>query len=193
MSTGGLVLFLDYVDPLSYLLEAELSGARSELGLDPPRRSALELRPPPEPLLHPADPRWTERWASALPVAAERDLALREPTLVPWTRKAHELVRYAASEGRGDAAHHAVFDAYLRDGHDIGRIDVLLEIARGLGLALQSTRVVLDVDRYAADVSTEGAHARSLGIGAPPALALGTRILEGFHNRDTLRTFLCSR
>jgi predicted DsbA family dithiol-disulfide isomerase len=192
MRTGGLVFFFDYVDPISYLLAGELADALPDLDVGPLRWSALELRPPPEPLLHPADPWWAERWASAIALPAQRGLCRVKTAVVPWTRKAHELALHAESEGLGEEVHLALFDAFFQRGLDIGRIDVLLEIAGGLGLAPRETRVVLDVDRYAADVSALGAFARRLGIGSPPALALGTRVLEGFHNGNALRTFLRS-
>ncbi len=193
MSAEAPLLFFDYVDPLSYLLGRELSSLLPELSVAPLCRVPLELRPPPQPMLDPQGDEWTERWSAAGALAADRDIHLRDPSIVPWTRKAHELVRHADSEGLGDGAHRALFDAFFLEGLDIGRVDVLVEIARGLGLDPTGAKAVLDVDRYADEVSAFGSRAQALGIDAPPALALGEATLQGFHNRDTLRTFLCSQ
>ena len=193
MSAEAPLLFFDYIDPLSYLLERELSGLLPELAVAPLRHVPLELRPPPEPMLDPEGEGWAERWSASCTLAADRDIHLREPAIVPWTRKAHELVLHAGSEGRGNEAHRALFDAFFLEGRDIGRVDVLVEIARSLGLDPTGTKAVLDVDRYAGEVSGFGDHARALEIHAPPALVFGEETLQGFHNRDTLRTFLCSR
>ena len=133
MNAEAPLLFFDYVDPLSYLLERELSGLLPELAVAPLCRVPLELRPPPGPMLDPESEEWTERWSASCALAADRDLHLRDPAIVPWTRKAHELVLHADSEGLGDGAHRALFDAFFLEGRDIGRVDVLVEIARSLG------------------------------------------------------------
>jgi predicted DsbA family dithiol-disulfide isomerase len=92
------------------------------------------------------------------------------------------------------AVRSAVFAAYFAEGRDIGRIDVLVEIAAGLGLDASETRVVLDVDTFAAAVTGDGAEARRLGIAGTPALLLGSgtglRIAAGALNVDEIRALL---
>ena len=186
-------LFFDYVDPLSYLLEQEISGLLEESGIAPLRLVPLELRRPPEPMVDPEGEGWQERWNASHALAEDRNIHFRQPVVVPWTRKAHELVLHAESKGLGGGAHGALFDAFLLEGRDIGRVDILVEIARGLGLDPMEAKAVLDVDRYSNEVSALGDRARASGIDAPPALTFGNATLQGFHNRDALRTFLCSR
>jgi predicted DsbA family dithiol-disulfide isomerase len=74
-------------------------------------------------------------------------------------------------------------------GEDIGRVDVLVDLARALGLDATEAKAVLDVDRYAQDVAALSAEAAAR-VGEPPPLAFGGRVLRGFHNRDAVRTFL---
>jgi predicted DsbA family dithiol-disulfide isomerase len=193
MSAETPLLFFDYIDPLSYLLQRELSGLLPELAVAPLRRVPLEIRPPSEPMLDPEGGEWTVRWNTSCALATERGIHLHDPAIVPWTRKAHELVLHADPKGLGDKAHMALFDAFFVEGRDIGRVDVLVEIARNLGLDPTEAKAVLDVDRYSEEVSAFGDRARALGIDAPPAFSFGEGTLQGFHNRDTLRTFLCSR
>jgi len=190
MEPPAAVFFYDYVDPLAYLVERELAHAGPPGAPPAVRRVPLELRPPPAPLLDPDAPEWRTRWEAALEEASRHGIRLAEPALLPWTRKAHELVLHAASAGVGEAAHRAVFDAVFLNGRDVGRVDVLVALARELGLDAREARVVLDVDRYAEDVIAGRAEAAAAGVAASPALASAHGTLQGFHNRDALRTFL---
>lgn len=185
-------LFFDYVDPLSYLLDhalrelgdAVIDGHRIE-------RIPFELQPPPDPLLDPTTGEWARRWAEAKRAAVDLGLDLEELPLVPWTRKAHELVLHAAQHGKGDEVHRAVFRGVFEEGRDIGRIDLLVGIARDSGLDPVEASTVLGVDKFAAAVEASRSMALSLGVVAPPTLVAHGQLLQGFHNRDDLRTFLC--
>ncbi len=182
--------YFDYVDPLSWLMDREIDAALREEDSVPPVRVPFELRPPPRPLLDPEGTWWQERWRTATTVAGTLgEPALREPRILPWTRKAHEFVAHAASKGVGPEAHRGVFEAFFERGEDIGRVDVLVRLGQALGLDATETKVVLDVDRYAEEVA---AHAREAPAEAaePPLLVDGPAVLRGFHNRDAVRTFL---
>lgn len=192
MPTDSPVLFFDYVDPVSYVLDRELEGLCAELDLPPLVRVGVEMRAPPADLIDLDGPWWRSRWRAASVIAQERGIALTEPTIVPWTRKAHELVRHAATAGLGNEAHHAVFDTYFGHGIDIGRVDVLVRIATDLGMDPRDAKAVLDVDRFAGEVIDERARVEESGIRVVPTLRRTGVVLEGFHNRDALRTFLCS-
>jgi predicted DsbA family dithiol-disulfide isomerase len=182
--------FYDYVDPLAYLMEQELSAAGTPNALPRLRHVPLELRPPPEPLLDPDAPEWRDRWETARTEAGRLGIRLAEPPLIPWTRKAHELALHAAARGVGEAAHRLVFDAVFLRGLDVGRVDVLVALGRELGLDATETKAVLDVDRYAGDVAAGRHVAAGAGVAASPALVSDKGMLQGFHNRDALRTFL---
>ena len=110
--------------------------------------------------------------------------------LVPWSRKAHELVLHAAEVDRQDEVRRGLFELAFREGRDLGRVDVLVSFAGGLGLDLTHAKAVLDVDRHAGRVAEGRSLAAEWGVDAPPALVVGSRVLRGFHNRDALGTFL---
>jgi predicted DsbA family dithiol-disulfide isomerase len=189
MSNPPAAFYFDFIDPLSYLFEIELG---SVVGPTDERvaRIGFEIRPPPTPLTDIDDPAIASRWDVGRVVADELGLSLSPPRLVPWSRKAHELHLYAASRDLGPNIRAAVFDAYFVAGHDIGRIDVLVEVGRSAGLDVTETKAVLDVDRFEADVTAARDRAASAGVGDAPVLVLGAARLEGFHNRSTLGTFL---
>ena len=190
MSPETPVLFFDYVDPLCYLLELELEQVLAEPGVPEVVRVPSETCPPPHPLLDPDGPWWAARWGAAQTIAADLGHTLVEPRILPWTRKAHELVAHATTHGMGDQAHRAVFQAVFGRGEDIGRVDVLVEVARSLGLDSQEAKVVLDVDRYSDQVAGLATRSKEAGVGEIPSLVREGRTLQGFHNRNALRTFL---
>jgi predicted DsbA family dithiol-disulfide isomerase len=110
--------------------------------------------------------------------------------LVPWTRKAHELALHAREEGCFFAVHRALFEVFLLEGRDFGRVDVLLKIAVQHGLDLSLTKAVLDVDRHAPMITAARARAERLGVRGVPTLRVGDRTLEGFQNQGTILAFL---
>ncbi len=191
MIVSPAVLYLDYADPISWMLELQVSALEYGNDIGPVSRAPYELRPPPEPLIDPGSVWWRARWQEGVALAASVGVQLADPPIIPWTRKAHELRLHAEEKGMGARAHRALFEAFLRQGLDIGRVDVLLRVAGGLGLDVTEAKAVLDVDRFAGSVARSRREAATLGITDPPALASNGRVLRGFHIRDRLRTFLC--
>ena len=185
------LLYFDFIDPLSYLVERECTEVERAHGLRI-RRVPFELCPPPSPLIDPESDAWRSRWSRAEPLASRFGLTLHAPSLIPWTRKAHELVLHAVEvagdEGRAMRAR--LFDAALRDGLDIGRVDVLVGLAGELGMDTSRAKAVLDVDRHTEEVAAARDEAVRRSVDDSPSLALESRVLRGFHNRNTLNTFL---
>jgi len=185
-------IYFDFVDPLSYLLslEPEVRGRTGATGVE---WTGFELRPPPTPLTAVDDPLWAGRRRAAGALAQERGVALTPPRLVPWTRKAHELHVFARTHGIGDEIRAAIFDAYFADGLDIGRVDVLVDIAVRAGLDRTETKAVLDVDRHETDVDAARAHALTLGVSDVPAVQVEGRVAQGFPDPSLLGTLLPDR
>lgn len=192
MDVSRIRFFFDYLDPLSYLQELELGALEEDAGAPLATRVPLEIRPPPQPLLDPDGDEWRHRWRAACAIAADVGVDLTAPPILPWTRKAHELVLHAAQKGLRARAHRAVFHAVFAEGADVGRVDVLVGIAERLGMDATEAKAVLDVDRHAAAVSDARREASASGVAQPPALWHDGQVLRGFHNRDALRTFLRS-
>jgi predicted DsbA family dithiol-disulfide isomerase len=182
-------LYYDFIDPLSWLLARECAGLDEvvEAGL---RSAPLELRPPPTPLTTLEDPDLAKRWRTARVMGTALGLDFRPPPLVPWTRKAHELVLHAATEQLDLPVRERLFEVYLLDGLDVGRVDVLVDVAGAAGLDRTEAKAVLDVDRYREDVVALRRQALEAGIRTVPTLLFEGRTLEGFHNRAAIRTFL---
>lgn len=181
--------FFDYVDPASFLIERHLTALDDEVpvGVD---RVPFELCPPPKDLIDPATAPWRARWQQARTEVESAGISLATPRFVPWTRKAHEFALLAREEQRFDSVHRALFEAFHIEGRDLGRVDVLLQIAVHHGMDLTRTKVVLDADRFAHAVEQTRAESERLGVPGVPALLAGHRWLVGLQDSDTLLAFL---
>lgn len=183
--------FYDYVDPASYLLDLRLEAPPEE-GAAHVEHRPFELRRPPRPMLDPTDPRWVE-YVDGMAAEAERlGAPFAPPDLVPWSRKAHELALHAREKGRFGPVHRALFHTHFAEGRDIGRVDVLVELATGAGLDRTETKAVLDVDRHLGALGELREAAERSGVRGVPTLrdADGTRVLEGYPDDETLEGFL---
>jgi predicted DsbA family dithiol-disulfide isomerase len=167
MQAVPVLVFSDFTCPFCYVSETMLRSLAGPEALALSYR-AYELHPLGTELPAPAP------WPEALTAIAE-PLALPagKPGFRTRTRKAHELAYLAEEGGRGEAAREAIFRAYWRDGRDIGRIDVLMEVASEIGLDPGLAKVTLDVDRFAPHVERDREAAARLGVEAVPAAIFG--------------------
>lgn len=168
MADQGLVVFSDYVCPYCRLADAALKRVREAGTVVEP--AAFELYPQPQPVPSP-DETWMRRsWdVTVAPLAQELGVPMTYPAHVPRTRKAHEAVAFARARGAAVALHEALFDAWWREGRDIGRIDVLVEIGAEAGLDRGELRVALDIDQFADRVAQDLADAAAAGLRGVPA------------------------
>lgn len=182
-------LYIDYVDPGSWVVDRRLAAVARE-GEVLVERLPFEVRPPPDRQLNAADPAWLDYWAAMAREAGADGLELRSPDRVPWTRKAHELALHARERDRFEAVHDGLYRAFLAEGRDLGRVDVLVAVARDAGLDHSETKAVLDVDRYADAVERVRREALELGVRGVPTLVVDDRVLEGIHPAEALEGFL---
>ncbi len=182
-------LFYDYVDPASYLLEHRLRGLEGSttfsLTLMP-----FELSSPPAGLLDPEEAGWVRHWEAMKEAGAGLGIELKRPRIVPWSRKAHELALLAEKEGCFPEIHDSLCRAYLSKRMDIGRVDVLVDLARGHGLDPLKTKVALDVDLHREAVLKKRQEALDVGVTRPPALLWQGRRMDGYPDDRTLGEFL---
>jgi predicted DsbA family dithiol-disulfide isomerase len=98
----------------------------------------------------------------------------------PNSVNAHRLGRFAARSGQQDALIDALFKAYFEDGQDIGRTDVLAEIAASLGFDRSAAVEFLLSGSERDAVLAEDRGARRLGInGVPCFIVDGKFALSG--------------
>jgi predicted DsbA family dithiol-disulfide isomerase len=190
MSSPPVRIYFDFVDPLSYIASAVLSASP-----DAPTDGMLEwvgfeMVPPPAPLTGSDDPFWLARREEASKRAGEMGLRIDPPALVPWTRKAHELHALASERHMADEVRSAIFQAFFGEGLDIGRVDVLVEIAASVGLDRTEAKAILDVDRHQEDVLAARREALDAGVRDVPSHSVAGRVVEGFPDPADLGTLL---
>lgn len=136
---------------------------------------------------------WRDYLASRLPqgidvAVAERTLAEAGAQLgigfhferivrVPDTLEAHRFVKLAARDGRQGSAVDAVFEAFFREGRDIGEQGVLNEIGQDLGVTSSVAEAFADASQGRAEVASEEQRLRALGVAAVPDLLVNGHIL----------------
>ena len=185
-----ITVFSDFACPYSYVTEAALRS----LGLDELaiQYRAFELFPDPVEL--PPLAIGDEERATLERLATFQGIDLSGGAARPRTRKAHEAARFARERDVEAAFRDLLYAALWRDGRDIGRIDVLVELAAAAGIEPEEMKIALDIDRHEADVLHDADVVGRLRLPGTPTIFLGTgpqaRILAGAHGPAVLRTMI---
>ncbi|PKQ16341.1 MAG: hypothetical protein CVT67_05165 [Actinobacteria bacterium HGW-Actinobacteria-7] len=121
---------------------------------------------------------------------AGQDLVI--PDFVPNTHYALGLGEYARDQGNRihEAVHEAIFSAYSGKGLDIGREDVLLDIASAAGLDREEAAKVFAEGRYDDRLHQFYHLAVSLGITATPSALVCNELLIGSRPYEVLEDAL---
>ncbi|MDB4953358.1 MAG: 2-hydroxychromene-2-carboxylate isomerase/DsbA-like thioredoxin domain protein [Myxococcales bacterium] len=103
------------------------------------------------------------------------------------TFDAHRLLHLALERGVQGELKERMLRAYMTEGQAIGEPDVLVPLAREVGLDDLEVRAVLDSDRYAREVRADENLARELGISGVPFFVLGGKLaVSGAQPADML-------
>lgn len=180
----------DYVCPFCMLAEAPLHEATADLDVDI-EWMPFELRPHPTPTLRPEDDYLQTVWKQAVyPMARRMGVDITLPTISPqpYTRLAFEGYQYAVEHGAGAQYTPRMLRAFFQENRDIGRVDVLCDIAGELGLDVQEFRTALETGTYrqthAEALRLAGAHR----ISVVPTLIIGGRHrIEGVPDATRIR------
>jgi predicted DsbA family dithiol-disulfide isomerase len=123
-------------------------------------------------------------------VADEVGLPLGERKRTYNSRLAQELAKWAESKQKGDPFHEAVFRAYFVGGRNIGRVDELVMLAKGIGLPEKEARSVLESRPFKEAVDADWSRSRDLGITGVPTFVIDQKGIVGFQPYETLEQFL---
>lgn len=109
----------------------------------------------------------------------------------PNSFNAHRLVRWAQGQSKGAAAKEALFNAYFNETRDIGAHDVLVDVARQIGL---DTDIVADLLKTDADIEAVRQEAevfRQMGISGVPTYIANRRVaVQGAESAEKLARFI---
>lgn len=192
-------VYSDYVCPYCFLVEGPLyeavenvsrdSGVNIEVDWMP-----FELRPEPNPTLRPEGDYLQTGWArSVYPLARQLRVEITLPSVSPqpYSRLAFEGSLFARQHGKLREYNHAVFCAFFQEDKDIGRIDVLREVAEGIGLDGNEFAGALENGVYRDEHAKLLRHAvEEMGIRSVPAAFIGTIPLMGVRRREEYEAVL---
>ena len=114
-----------------------------------------------------------------LPYNSERDMTYN-------SRLAQELAKWAESKGKGEEIHDPIFRAYFVGAKNIGKRELLVEIARKIGLPADEAVEVLVSRSFKEAVDTDWRRCAALGINAVPTFLVNRSMLVGAHPYEEL-------
>lgn len=97
---------------------------------------------------------------------------LEKMRVQPNTLNAHRLIHWAGLEGCQTAVVSALFKAYFRDGLDIGKDEVLADIAAAQGMDRAATLRLLASDADREDIFSRAMDARRKGVQSVPSFLI---------------------
>lgn len=107
------------------------------------------------------------------------------------TFRAHQLLRWAASEGRQHQLKMALFTAFFTERRDVNDADVLADVADAVGLDRTEALALLDDARFAEQVRQHETFWTSRGVdGVPTMLFDGKQALIGAQGADNYAAML---
>lgn len=113
-------------------------------------------------------------------------MQMRMPGVIPRARLAHETAAWARMRGAFDVMHESIFRAYFERGADIGREDVLVEIAEEAMFDGGRLKIALQRHDHLPEVLEDERRAAQLGLTGVPAYVAGNRMVFGVQDADAL-------
>jgi predicted DsbA family dithiol-disulfide isomerase len=133
-----------------------------------------------------------------IPAMLERLKKVADDLGLPWgTRKmtfnsrlAQEMGKWAEEKGKGYGFHEAVFRSYFVEGKNIAKRDVLLGLAKKVGLPVKEAREVLESRSFKEAVEEDWKLSMKWGVTAVPTFVIDGHAVVGAQPYDVLEAFL---
>jgi predicted DsbA family dithiol-disulfide isomerase len=105
----------------------------------------------------------------------------------PNTFNAHRLIAYAQTQGKQHAFVESLFRAYFTEGRDIGKRQVLCDLAVDAGMERTEVEGFLASNRGAGEMRLEEERGRRLGVNGVPFFLVDGRVaLSGAHEPEII-------
>jgi predicted DsbA family dithiol-disulfide isomerase len=114
-----------------------------------------------------------------LPYSVERKMSYN-------SRLAQELAKWAESKNKAEEISNAVFRAYFVDAKNIGKTEILAEVATEAGLPADEATDVLLSRSFKAAVDEDWRRCAAIGVNAVPTFLAGRYLLVGAHPYEQL-------
>ena len=111
----------------------------------------FELRPSPARRLRPEDDYLQSAWTgSVYPLAKQMGVAMVLPKISPqpYSHLAFEGYQHALEHGKANEYNFRIFEAFFQEEQDIGKVDVLSQLAADVGLGPDSFQRDLKTRKY---------------------------------------------
>ena len=102
------------------------------------------------------------------------------------TAKAHELIHFAETQGKGPAMKERLLRAYFTEGRHVGQVSELADLAAEIGLDRAAALQALQAGTFAPAVEEDKAQAQAYGIRGVPFFVIdGKYAVSGAQEADT--------
>jgi predicted DsbA family dithiol-disulfide isomerase len=190
-------VFSDYICPFCYIGSGRLLRLRNEFDIRI-NWCHVEIHPeiPEQGMdvyeLGYSENQWQAMNANLLRLAEEDGLTFHAPSRIPRSQKALLLSLAAREQGSGIfyPLHEAIFEAYFRDGRDIGDEELLRNLALGAGMEEDDIEDAWRDQEYQERLNYNLNLARQLGIHSTPTFVIGDSVLVGTQPLQRLRQAL---
>lgn len=146
------IIFNDFVCPYSYIAQEQTDRLERDYAIEAnwrPHWLTRDVPPEGRPIGDKVDHARRAAQAEWLKeMAPEKADKIRHPNFTPYTFRAFEALEYARENGKASPFRSAAFDAMWLDGKDIGKIEVLQELAEKVGLDPNRLGRALKEGRY---------------------------------------------
>jgi len=184
----------DYVCPFSYIGDARLRRLAEEEALEI-RWRPFEIHPalpaaglPVREAGYPPD-EWSGMVQKLEAMAVGLDLPLHLPDFVANSHRALQVAEFARDLGRAayESTHAALYRAYFVEGRNLGRSEVLLEVAEEAGLDVEAVQGALEDGRYEDELERAAEEAERYEIAGTPTFLFGRFKVVGAAPLSVLR------
>jgi predicted DsbA family dithiol-disulfide isomerase len=108
------------------------------------------------------------------------------------SRLAQELGKWAESRDKGHEFHNSIFRSYFVDGQNIGKADVLVNVAESINLSGKDALKVIQDRAYREAVDSDWKRSYELRVTAVPTFLFGNQFLVGAQKYEVLEKLLLS-
>jgi len=108
------------------------------------------------------------------------------------SRLAQEVGKWAESRDKGHEFHNSIFRAYFVDGQNIGKINILVEVAESINLNGKEAQKIIQDRTYREAVDLDWKRSYELRITAVPTFLFNHQVIVGAQKHEALEKLLIS-
>jgi len=108
------------------------------------------------------------------------------------SRLAQEVGKWAESRDKGHEFHNSIFRAYFVDGQNIGKVNVLVEVAESINLNGKEAQKIIQDRTYREAVDLDWKRSYELRITAVPTFLFNHQVIVGAQKYEALEKLLIS-